>query len=97
MTTDLRLRSKHPDSLKQIIESALSERLSSIDAGIQQTQEHLKEFENQYQLSTQEFIDKFNNDELPHSFDFDEWIGEYRMLTHLQTQKTMIEEVEFVN
>lgn len=97
MTTDLRLRSKHPDSLKQIIESALSERLSSIDTGIKRTQERLKQFENRYQLSTKEFIEKFNNDELSHRFDFDEWIGEYRMLTHLQTQKIMIEEVEFVN
>lgn len=97
MTTDLRLRSKHPDSLKQIIESALSERLSSIETGIKRTQERLKEFEHQYQLSTKDFIEKFNNDELSHSFDFDEWIGEYRMLTHLQNQKQMIEEVEFVN
>ncbi|NCS49251.1 MAG: hypothetical protein GPJ29_15180 [Microcystis aeruginosa BK11-02] len=77
--TELRIRSQFPDSLKQIIESALSERLYSIEVGIKRTEERLQEFENQYHLSTAEFIQKFNNDELTHSFDFDEWIGESRM------------------
>ena len=46
---------------------------------------------------TEEFIKRFNNDELTHSFDFDEWIGESRMLAHLQQKKETIEEIEFVN
>jgi hypothetical protein len=94
---ELKLRSKHPDSLRQIIQSALQERLENIEAGIKRTEERLRHFENQYQLSTEEFITRFNNDELQHSFDFDEWIGESRMLAHLQDKKAAIEEVEFVN
>jgi hypothetical protein len=42
---ELKLRSKYPDSLRQIIESALSERLHSIEAGIKRTKERLQEFE----------------------------------------------------
>jgi hypothetical protein len=53
--------------------------------------------ETKYQLSTKEFINRFNNDELSHNFDFDEWIGECRMLTHLQQMKESIEEIDFVN
>ncbi|MEZ2321719.1 MAG: hypothetical protein ACBR15_22235 [Microcoleus sp.] len=94
---ELKLRSKYPDSLRQIIESALSERLDSIEAGIKRTKERLQEFEIKYQLLTEEFIRRFNNDELTHSFDFDEWIGESRMLAHLQQKKETIEEIEFVN
>ena len=94
---ELKLRSKYPDLLRQIIESALSERLHSIEAGIRRTKERIQEFETQYQLSTAEFIRRFNNDELTHSFDFDEWIGESRMLAHLQDKKTAIEEIEFVS
>jgi hypothetical protein len=48
-------------------------------------------------LSTDQFIQSFNKDELSHSFDFDEWIGESRMLKHLQEKKEEIEEVKFVN
>ena len=95
--TELKLISKYPDSLKQIIQSALSERLHNLEVGIKRTKERLHEFETKYQLSTGEFIQSFNNDELSHNFDFDEWIGEARMLQHLQEQKETIEEVKFVN
>lgn len=94
---ELKLSSKYPDSLRRIIQSALSERIHNIKAGIKRTEEHLQAFENKYQLSTEEFIIRFNNDELPHSFDFDEWIGESRMLAHLQEIRETLEEVKFVN
>ncbi len=94
---ELKLRAKNPESLKRIIQSALSERLQSVNAGIKATQKRLQEFETKYQLSTEEFLTRFNNDEFAHSFDFDEWIGEYRMLTHLQQTKESIEEIDFVN
>jgi hypothetical protein len=94
---ELKLRSKDPDSLRRIIQSALSERLQSVTAGIKRTEERLIEFETKYQLSTEEFITRFNNDEIPHNFDFDEWIGESRILTHLQQTKESIEEIDFVN
>ncbi len=94
---ELKIKSKDPKSLRRIIESALSERLHSVQAGIKKTKERLLSFENQYQLSTEEFITRFNNDELPHSFDFDEWIGESKMLEHLQQTKESIEEINFVD
>ena len=94
---ELKIKTKDPKSLRRIIESALSERLHSVQAGIKKTKERLLSFENQYQLSTEEFITRFNNDELPHSFDFDEWIGEARMLEHLQQTKESIEEINFVD
>ena len=94
---ELTLRSKDPDSLRRIIQSALSERLNSVKAGIKKTEERIQEFETKYQLSTEEFISRFNNDELSHGFDFDEWIGESQMLAHLQQTKESIEDVYFVD
>ncbi|MCC5661983.1 hypothetical protein LC608_34635 [Nostoc sp. XA010] len=94
---EIKLRSKDPDSLRRIIQSALSERLQSVTAGIKRTEERIQEFETKYQLSTQEFITQFNNDELSHNFDFDEWIGEARILAHLQETKESIEEIDFVD
>ncbi|AUB41958.1 hypothetical protein COO91_09770 (plasmid) [Nostoc flagelliforme CCNUN1] len=94
---ELKLRSKDPDSLRRIIQSALSERLQSVTAGIKRTEERIHEFETKYQLSTEDFITQFNNDELSHNFDFDEWIGEARMLAHLQQTKESREEIDFVD
>lgn len=91
------LNSKSPEALRQIIQSALSERLHSIEIGIKRTQYRIQKFETKYQLSTEEFIKRFNNDELNHSFDFDEWIGEARMLAHLQETKDAIEGFYFVD
>ena len=91
------LNSKSPEALRQIIQSALSERLHSIEIGIKRTQDRIQKFETKYQLSTEEFIKRFNNDELNHSFDFDEWIGEARMLAHLQETKDAVEGVYFVD
>ncbi len=49
---ELKLRSKDPDSLRRIIQSALSERLQSVTAGIKRTEERIQEFETKYKLST---------------------------------------------
>jgi len=94
---ELTLRSKDPDSLRRILQSALLERLNSVKAGIKKTEERIQEFETKYQLSTEEFIARFNNDELSHCFDFDEWIGESQMLAHLLQTKESIEEIDFVD
>jgi hypothetical protein len=95
MIAEIKLRSHDAQSLRQIIEGALLERLQSLEVGIKRTEERIKDFETQYQLSTEEFLTRFNNDELNHSFDFDEWIGEAKMLEHLQQKKLVIEGVEF--
>lgn len=57
---ELKLRSKDPDSLRRIIQSALSERLQSVAVGIKRTEERIQEFETKYKLSTEEFITQFN-------------------------------------
>ncbi|ACB51064.1 hypothetical protein cce_1714 [Crocosphaera subtropica ATCC 51142] len=84
---ELKIKSKDPEALKRIIENALSERLQSVKAGIKKTEERILFFETKYQLSTEEFIKRFNNDELHHTFDFDEWIGESKMFRSFTTNE----------
>lgn len=94
---EIKLKSKHPDAVKSIIKSALIAAVQSTENGIKMTRQRLDEFESKYQLATAEFLNKFNNNELPHSGDFDEWIGESRMLSHLLDKKTKIQGVELVD
>ncbi|MGK7922768.1 MAG: hypothetical protein AB4080_22470 [Trichodesmium sp.] len=94
---EVKLKSQHPEAVKSIIKSALMAALQSTDKGIKITEQRLDEFETKYQLSTAEFLQKFNNNELAHSGDFDEWIGESRMLAHLLDKKTKIQGVELVD
>ena len=94
---EIKLRSKHLNSLKRVVEDALIERLRELDAGIKRTQERLNSFENKYQMQTQEFLRQFENNQLEHTLDFDEWMGEAWMLKNLLQDKKEIEEIEFVD
>lgn len=96
---ELKIICDRPDSLKRLIEEVLGERLRDIENGIRRTEERLHEFEAKYQMSTDEFLRRFENGEITHRLDmeFDEWIGESRMLKGLQEDAAQLRGVEFVN
>jgi len=54
--------------------------LRSLLDGIQRTEQRLREFEKKYQLSTEEFLQRYQNDEFEETLELDGWIGEYWML-----------------
>lgn len=96
---ELKIICEYPDSLKQFIEEALSKRIASLKDGIRRTEERINEFEGKYQMSTEEFLRRFETDELQHRLDmeFDEWVGESRMLKGLQKEAGNLRGIEFVN
>jgi hypothetical protein len=96
-TNILKLRSSEPASLKEMIQNDLNQRLQNLETGLQQTQVRLQQLETQYQLSTKQFVELFTNDQLQHSLDFDEWLGEAWMLEKLQQKIKIIKEIEFVD
>ncbi len=94
---ELTLISQDSGSLKPLIEGAISEALRLTETGIQRTERRLKEFEEKYQVSTQEFLRRYQNDEMSETLDLDEWIGESRMLQHLQEKADRLRGIEFAN
>lgn len=96
---ELKIICEYPDSLKQFIEEALSKRIASLKDGIRRTEERINEFEDKYKMSTEEFLRRFENDELQHRLDmeFDEWVGESRMLKMLCEKLDKLKGIEFVN
>ncbi|MFB2976806.1 hypothetical protein [Microseira sp. BLCC-F43] len=96
---ELKIICEDPDSVKQLIEEAVSQRMASLKDGIRRTEERIKEFESKYQMSTEEFLRRFENDELQHRLDmeFDEWVGESRMLKMLREKVDRLKGIEFVN
>jgi len=97
ITNIIKLRSNYPASIKEMIQSDFAKRLQSLELGLQKTQTRLKHFEAKYQWSTETFINLFNSDELQHSFDFDEWLGEAWTLEKLQQKIAIVKEIEFVD
>ena len=96
---ELRIICEDSESVKRVFEDALVERLRSLENGIKRTQERINYFENKYEMGTEEFLSRFENDELQHRLDrsFDEWIGEAWMLKNLQEELNSLRGVEFVN
>ena len=82
--SELRLISSRKQPLKPLIEAALNNELRLLEAGLRRTQQRLHDFEAQYGFSTSEFVQRFENNRLGETLDFDEWIGEHRLLKRLE-------------
>ena len=54
-----------------------------LETGIRRTECRLREFEKTREMTTNDFVRRFENDELDETLEFAEWIGEYRLLQRL--------------
>jgi len=95
--TALTLTSTRERSLRPLVEAALNNELRVIQAGIDRTEQRLKAFEAQYGLSSQEFLQRYENDEFDETLDLAEWIGEYRLLERLREKAKTLREIRFAN
>jgi len=95
--TDLRLVSTRNRPLKPLVEAALANELRLMEAGIRRTEQRLQAFEQKYHLGTQDFIVRYENDEMEETLDFDEWIGEFRLLARLQEKADTLKDIRFAN
>lgn len=94
---DLRLVSTRKRQLKPLVEAALSNELRLLEVGIRRTEQRILQFEKKYNLRTQDVISRYENDELGETLDFDEWIGEFRLLTRLREKAETLRDIRFAN
>lgn len=85
----------HP--LQPLVEAALAKELNSLEAAIQRTEQRLSEFEQKYQMSTAEFLVRYENDELAETLEFAEWTGEHRLLARLHEKAETVREIQFAH
>ena len=64
-------------------------------AGIARTEQRIRAFEAQYGLTREDFLRRYENDELEESPDFAEWVGECRLLARLREQVGTLQEIRF--
>ena len=93
----LTLPSSRQRPLRPLIEAAIENELQLLQASIQRTKERLHAFEAEYDLSTDEFLRRYENDELSETLALAEWIGEYRMLNRLQEKVETLQEIHFAD
>lgn len=95
--SDIRLISKGKRQLKPLVEAALANELRLLEAGIRQTEKKVQELEEKYQMDTQEFVSRYDNDEIKENMDFAEWIGEFRLLGRLREKAETLRDIQFAN
>jgi len=57
----------------------------------------LQGFEKQFGFSSTEFLQRYENDELPETLDSAEWIGEHRMLERLREKAAVLQEIRLAD
>jgi len=86
------VNTQNSETMRPILRSALQRELKLLEQGIRRTLMRLTSFEKQYNMSTDEFLPRFNKDDLGETLDFIDWYGETKMLASLYEQKKAIEE-----
>ena len=71
--------------------------LRLLEAGMRRSEQRLQEFEGHYGLSTADFIQRYENDELEETLEFAEWIGEYRLRERLLEKADALRAIRFAN
>jgi len=95
--TTLTLTSPKSRALRPLVEAALENQLRLLQAGIQRTEARLHTFETEHGLSSAEFVHRYENDELPETLDFVEWLGEYHLLLRLREKVATLQEIRFAD
>ena len=80
--------------LKPLLKSAIKSQLDDLEHGIQLTRARLKAFENQYRMSTEEFLRRFHPGDLEETLDFLDWQGETRMLALLEEKRDAFKDAQ---
>jgi hypothetical protein len=92
---DVRLVSKGERELKPLVEAALANELRLIEAGMEQARNAIQGFEKKYEMATQEFLLRYEKDEIEETMDFAEWIGEIRLAERLQEKAETLKDIRF--
>jgi hypothetical protein len=94
MLQEVTIRSETNEELRSLLEAAIRSELKSIQHGINRTNERLSGFETRYKMSTEEFLRRFNAQDLGESLDFIEWMGEVKTLRLLNEKQGALKRAE---
>jgi hypothetical protein len=88
------LRSQHDYPLRDLVEGALANEARLLQTGIKRTQRRLHEFEARRQLSTEEFLRRYENDEFAETLELAEWVGEARLLERMRQKLAVLQGIQ---
>ena len=86
MLKQMKITTKDRATLKPLLESAIENEKKMIMLGMDRTLKRLTQFEQEYQMTSAEFMQRLNALELSETVEFSEWRLEIGMLDLLERQ-----------
>lgn len=93
----LTLKSAHNYPIANLVGPLLEQEARRVKRGIEITRKNIGEFEAKFGTESSEFMRKYENDDWEESLDSLEWLGELRMLEHLTSTLSVLEDISIEN
>jgi len=91
------LRTNTPEKASDILKEALTTEASRLKYSLNLARKRLKRFENKYNISSEEFINKWASEDLKgKDLEYVEWAGEYHLFSRLNERLAVLESIENV-
>jgi len=88
---EIMIRTDKPESIVPILESAIRNQLKMLKASINRTKMKITSFEQKYNMSTEQFMQKIREGMDDDNLDYVEWIGETKILKRLEEEYKELE------
>ena len=91
--TELVIKSDKPEAIVPVLESAIRNQLRTLSMSINKTKAVISGFEQKYNMSTEQFLQKVREGMDDDNPDYIDWIGESKILKRLAEEYKELQEV----
>ncbi len=88
---EILIKGNKAESIRPILDSAIRNQLKLLKASINRTQIRISSFEQKYNMSSEQFVQKIREGMDDDNLDFVEWIGETKILKRLEEEYKELE------
>lgn len=90
----LKATSGDMSAFKKIVSSGISEELKKIEYALEKTRKIIKKYEEEYKMSSEEFLKDFHEGSIEESSDFFEWWAEMKLISDLEEKLHLVKSIE---
>jgi hypothetical protein len=94
MLQEIVIKTNASESLKPLVEAAIRNQIKVLQHGVQRTKEHIAEFEKRMGMTSAEFEQKLQADEVDETIETIDWNMELAALRLLESQYQSLSEAE---
>ncbi len=95
--TKLQITSDTGENVAEIIKAAISAEISRLEIGLNKTNGQIKSFEDEYNISSEEFLNSFTAEDLKgKDQEYVEWAGELKVREKILADLMSLKDIEYV-